>query len=107
MSSLVLVGGVVVVGLSFLSDPEKTVQYATAAITIRGATFLAEKIAETQNKESSQIINLAGWCLAGVPIIGILGLSLHPLYEIGAGITKVKETCQGISEWISSLAFWK
>lgn len=107
MSSLVLIGGAVIVGLSFISDPQETVKLATAAITIRGATFLSVKIAETQNKQTAEIINMTGWALAGIPIVGMLDLSLQPLVLIGEGITKFKDTCQGFANWVNGLAFWK
>lgn len=77
VTEFALVGGAIVLTLAGANDFNKTLTYTTAVITIRGATFISKKIAESTNKNHSELINLAGWCLAGIPIVGILVLAKH------------------------------
>lgn len=106
MSSIVLIGGGIVFGCAMLTDAKQAVALTATAITIKGVAFLSEKIAENSNKNASQIISTTGWCLFGIPAIGILKLSLNPLYTIKDSFDKFQGSMAQLAEWADKLTFW-
>jgi hypothetical protein len=111
MLTYTIVGGVIVVIMSMMTDSGGTIKMIVAIITIRGITWLAHRIVQGVNKDAGDIINLTGWSFAGVSAIGILKNAIHsPLI---ASLRKSTDTINGIiggfdkfATWIEKLTFW-
>lgn len=100
-----VVGGCVVIGLALLNDPGSTVKLITSIITVRGGAWLCTKVT-TINKDASEMINFAGWSLAGVSIVKLLKLSVKGLPEIVAKWTEIENNFRSVGEWIENLIPW-
>jgi hypothetical protein len=100
--SFTVIGGCIVIGFALINDPKGAAKYVVAIITVRGVAWLCTKITAI-NKDASEIINFAGWSLAGVSIVGLLKLAIKGLPEIIEGYTKAIETVNKAIEWIDHL----
>ena len=112
--NIAIIGGAIVIGLSLIQDGSGTVYLVGAIITIRGITWLCKKVTHTINEESSQIVNFTGWCLAGLPIVGILANAkkgLEPVMALGVSVGEVFDKVGSIIEkadqFADKMLFWQ
>lgn len=96
IGEVALIGGGIVLTLAGIEDFSKTIALTGSIITIRGGTFIAKKVVESINKGNSDLINLAGWALAGVPIVGILLLAKQ-----SSGIADMINFFKGIGDFFN------
>lgn len=102
--SVKLIGGAVILGCALLSDAPQSIKLCTTTITIFGVKFLAEKLTATMNKNQSQIINLAGWSLMAIPLVGLIKLSMGGVHEVSSSVDKIKGEFTSIGTWIGNIA---
>lgn len=91
MSGALLIGGAVIVTLGLIADAKGTVTLVTAVITIKGISFIAEKVIGSMNKSQSDIIRMASWCTAGIPIIGIIKFAIRGIQPLTDTINKTAD----------------
>jgi hypothetical protein len=104
MLGYVLIGGSVVVGMALLEDANGTINMVKIVITVRGVTWICKKVAESLDRDKSQIIDYTGWSIAGVNVIGILSNAIKSVEPISQGLIKVSGSIQGLGLWISKMA---
>jgi hypothetical protein len=103
MGMYTLLGCSVVVGLALLSDPVQTVRLGVYIITARGATFLSKRIVHTMNKDYGDIIDFAGWCIAGLYIVPIIKLSTSGFTTVADSMEKAGNSIKAVLGWIENL----
>lgn len=59
-------------GLALMGDFKGTVINITAIVTLRGASYLTEKLLEVLDKDMKGVVNLTSYCLCGISFIKIL-----------------------------------
>lgn len=108
-----LLGGTIIVGLAMIHNANGTVKLVVAVITVRGLTWLCQKITGSINKDASDMINFAGWSLAGISIVGIINyarLGVKPVTDvIGMGskfVDSVGLFCDKIGRFVDGVTFW-
>lgn len=114
MSSVNLVLGAIVLTFALTSDASKTITFVTAIITIRGVTWLTQKITATMNKDNGQMIDFAGWCASGIFIVGLLVLAkqgIAPFFDswhkISSEIAMIGDKVNGFTDWLNSVSIFK
>ena len=112
--NIAIIGGAIVIGLSLIQDGSGTVYLVGAIITIRGITWLCKKVTATINLDCSQIIDFAGWSIAGVSIVKLLQNakigSVHVLdiiSGIGETFDKIKMVLERADQFADKLLFWQ
>lgn len=100
--SFTVIGCSILVGFALFNDPKGAVKVVVAVIMVRGIAWLCTKITSI-DKNSSEIINFAGWSIAGVSIVGLIKLALKGLPEIIAGYTKIIDAVGYAIQWIDNL----
>jgi len=106
VGSITLIGGGVVLGLAFITNPIEMIRLSTAIISTRGMTFLAKKMTQTMNKDSADMIDFAGWCLTGVPLIALLKLSTAGITQVADSFDKTAQTIGKIALWVEKISSW-
>lgn len=113
MSSFTLLGGSIIVVLAMIKDYNGTIKLVTAVISIRGVTWLCKKITESINKGNSEIINFAGWSIAGLSIVPIIHNAMEgfkPISEsfarAGESINRIEMFFGNIAQFVDKLTFW-
>jgi len=104
MGSITLIGGSIIVLMSAMTDVNGTVKLVVAIITIRGITWLCEKITQSINLDCSQIINMAGWSIAGISIVGIIKNAIHS--PIIGSISKANDSMISLFNNIDKFTAW-
>lgn len=100
--SITVIGGAILVGFALINDPSGAVKLVTAIITVRGITWICTKITNI-NKDASEMINMTGWCLATVPLVGLVKLALKGLPEIVSAYTNFANSISKAADWIDHL----
>jgi hypothetical protein len=110
---ITLAGGAIIIGISFIVDADGTLKLVVNAITIRGVTWIIKKVIGSMDRDKADLINMTGWSIAGVSIIGILKNAIKGVKPIIQDIGETMETLRGIkdsvegfAEWIDKLTFW-
>jgi hypothetical protein len=113
MGSITLIGGGIVFGLAFISNPKQTIALSSVILTARGVTFLAKRMTQTMNKDASDIIDFAGWSIAGVSIIKLLQIAMSGFTTVGDSINKIQteiasvgQFFERIAQWADKITFW-
>jgi hypothetical protein len=110
MLGYVLIGGSVIVGMALLEDASGTINMVKIIITVRGVTWICTKVAESLDRDKSQMINYTGWSIAGVNVIGVLNNAVKSVEPISQGLVKFIGNIQGLGLWINKMAdtvvFW-
>jgi len=111
--TIAIIGGLIVVGLSYSQDSTSTVQLVITIVSIRGISWLAKKITESVNMDCSQIINFAGWSLAGISIVKLLlnaKMGIEPALEklgvFNQGLVNVGGTLSNLAMIADKITFW-
>lgn len=89
-------GAGIIVGMALIYDTDGTIRLVTIALGIRGVTWLVKKITCGINMDAAQIIDFAGWSLAGISIVKILANAM-------ASMAIIKDTVNNISDFINKL----
>jgi hypothetical protein len=100
--TVTVIGCAVLIGAALFNDPKKTITLVTAVVTVRGIAWLVTKITSI-NKDASEMINFAGWSLAGVSVVGLIKLATKGLPEIIQGFGKAIDGINSVAEWIEHL----
>lgn len=85
-----LSGCAIVLILALDTDASGTMHMVVAVITIRGVTWVVKKITETINKETSQLIDFAGWSIAGISCVGIIKNALKGVKDVMSFFDNIK-----------------
>jgi hypothetical protein len=111
--SITVIGCGIVFGLAYVAYPDGTKYLLISVITIRGTTWLAKKIVSSINVDYGQIVNFAGWCLAGISIIGIIKNAMDGVEPVMSVFKKIGDGIEGIgiymdkfAEVIEKITFW-
>lgn len=113
MYQVAVIGCSIIVGLSVIVDPSGTLKLVTTVITVRGITWVIKKVIESVKKDYADIINLAGWSIAGIAMIKIVKNAKGGIDPLLATVGKVGEVVNGIGnifdrilEIADKIAFW-
>jgi hypothetical protein len=111
MGSLTLIGGTIVIAMALTKNTQSTVELTVAVITIRGVTFLCQKLVGSLNKEHADVINLVGWAVAARPVIQILKLAkestiFESLLKTTDSLTRLGDTFSRIGDILEKITFW-
>ncbi|MDD4778973.1 MAG: hypothetical protein PHT02_00020 [Tissierellia bacterium] len=111
MGGYILLGGSIIVGMALLENAHGTINMVKVIITVRGITWICKKVAESLDKDKSQIIDYTGWSIAGCSVVGILGNAVKSVEPLMGGIGKISGSIQGLGLWINRLVdgvtFWQ
>jgi hypothetical protein len=100
------VGIGIVVGMALVYDTGGTLKLVSVAAGTVGATWLIKKVTSNISLNASQLIEFAGWSIAGVSIVKIVGNAMRSMEVIGAFVGKVGATFAKISEFADKIVFW-
>ncbi len=101
-----IVGVGIVVCMALIYDANGTVSLVVAVIGVRGITWLVQKITGGINQDASQIIDFAGWSIAGVNITRIIGNAMGSVVAIKSFVADVGAAAGKISEFVDKIVFW-
>jgi len=111
--SIGVIGCGIVVVLSMVADPRSTIVLITNVVGVRGVTWLGKKIVSSMNTDMGQLINFAGWCIAGVNILKIIENAMVGVKPVVAVFEKVGNGIEGIgiyfnrfAEIVDKITFW-
>lgn len=107
----VLAGGCVFIALALVADAKGTVNAVTIILTVRGVTFICKKMTQTLNRDAADIINFAGWGIAGISIVKLIRLAINGFspvadffIQITDSISKVSDSINKAGEFIEKIA---
>lgn len=63
MGHITLIGGCLVFAFAVTTDAKKTIALVTAIISIRGITYIVQKVTASVNIDNSKLIDMTGWAL--------------------------------------------
>lgn len=113
MGGLMILGGTVVVALSCITDASGTVRLVTTIIGVRGVTFVCQKIASAMNKDMGDILNITGWSIAGVSMVGLLinaKQGIKPTIDgvtwVLGGLDKFCNALNAAGNWMDKITPW-
>lgn len=113
MNTLVVLGCSLVVGVSYVVDSSGTVKLVVSAVTIRGITWIVKKVIESVDRNKAELINMTGWSIAGVSLVGLLlncRKGIVPIIrDMGEAIgtfEKIKEDLGEFAIWLEKVTFW-
>lgn len=101
-----LIGGGIFIGLALIANADGTVQLVAAVLSIRGLTFICKKVADSMDKDNGQIIDMTGWSLSGIPIIGLIKYAMQGIRPVTASIQTVSGGLTKFAAWIDKIVFW-
>jgi len=103
MHSIVLAG---ITGLALLYDPSGTAGHLATALSVRGLTWVVKKITENIDSGSSQLIDFAGWSIAGVSIVKIISNAMGSMGTVNVFFINVATAATKVAEVIDKITFW-
>lgn len=106
MGSITVLGGALVIGMALIYDADGTIRLVTVALTVRGITWLVKKITAGISLDASQIIDFAGWSIAGVSIVKIVGNAMKSTEAVGAFVQKIGMAAGKVIEFADKIVFW-
>jgi hypothetical protein len=113
MYQAAVIGCSIIVGMSMIVDPSGTVKLVVTVITTRGITWIVKKITASLNKDMSDIINFAGWSIAGVAMVKIVknaktGVepALALIGKVGEAIGAVGTILNKVIDLADQVTFW-
>lgn len=92
--------------MALIYDTDGTLKLIAAVISVRGVTWLVKKITSNINLDAAQIIDFAGWSIAGVSIVKIIGNAMGSVAIIQDTVNKVGAYFQKIAEFVDKVVFW-
>jgi hypothetical protein len=110
MLYVTIVGGVIIITLALLADSSATVILVTTVITVRGISWIMKKITQNVNKDCSELIDFAGWTIAGVSLVKLIMLTnkgLQPVIkmctDIGVSLTSFWDWMKNAEEFLNKI----
>lgn len=101
-----LLGAGIIVGLALVYDTDGTIKLVSIAIGIRGVTWLVKKVINGINLDAAQIIDFAGWSLAGISIVKIIGNAMGGMGIIKGTIDKIGVFIDKVEAIVDKIVFW-
>lgn len=101
---IVVVSGILL--LAFVHDANGTVRLAATALSVRGTTWIVKKVTENINIDAAQIIDFAGWSIAGVSMVKILGNAMGSIGKVQAFVGKTVTALDKIATIVDKITFW-
>ena len=59
-------------GVALIGDARGTATNIIVIVSIRGLSFLAEKVIDAVDRDMKGVVNFTGWCLCGVSFVKII-----------------------------------
>lgn len=93
----IIIAGTVI--LAFINDSTGTVYLLANTVSVRGITWIAKKITENINLDASQMIDFAGWSIAGVSIVKIISKAINSVDEVQGFFISIAEYMDKVTFW--------
>lgn len=113
MGQYIVLGSMIIVTLALITDAGGTVHLITMIITVKGISFIVKKIVDSFNRDSGQMVNFVGNCVAGISAIGLIKNAIKGVKPVSDVLGKVGEfvmslgsTVDGLKEFINGISFW-
>lgn len=91
--------------MALIYDTDGTIKLVGAAVGVRGVTWLVKKITNNINFDASQIIDFAGWSIAGVSIVKIISNAMGSVVIIRNAFNKVGQFFDKVNVLIDKITF--
>lgn len=101
--TIVIVG---TVALAIIHDPSGTANLITIALSVRGVTWITKKVTENINRDASQIIDFAGWSIAGVSMVKIISNAIGSVNDVKAIFISISDGFTKVAEVLDKITFW-
>jgi hypothetical protein len=99
-------GAGIVVGMALIYDASGTIKLVSVAAGTVGATWLVKKVTSNISLNASQLIEFAGWSIAGVSIVKIVGNAMASTEAVGAFVQKIGMAAGKVIEFADRIVFW-
>lgn len=100
------IGVGIVVGMALIYDTSGTLKLVSVAAGTIGATWIVKKTISSISPNASQVIDLAGWSIAGLSLIGITRNAMRSVAEIQMVVSQIGLAFSKISEFVDKIVFW-
>ena len=100
----IIIAGTII--LAIIHDASGTATLLASTLSIRGVTWITKKITEKINLDASQIIDFAGWSIAGVSIVKIISNAMGSIDEVKIFFMKASGVFDKIASIVDKIAFW-
>ncbi len=104
--SVTIISGVVICVLSYAYDPSGTLKLISVVVSIRGVSWLAKKITHSMNPDSAQIIDFAGWSMAGLGIVGIIKNAMRSMNSVSDFFNGTASFFGKVAWLFDKITFW-
>lgn len=100
----IIIAGTVI--LAFIYDSSGTAKLVATSLSIGGMTWIFKKITEQVNKDASQIISFAGYSMAGVSVVKIIGNAMGSVDTVVGFFVRISGGIERVANFFDKLTFW-